>query len=48
MIKLYKEMSMRLGLIRPGIRMRAAGFIPEERGDLVSSLGWMAIMFDML
>jgi|GEM_PF-3707780 len=25
-------------------REKAGGFLKEERGDLVSSLGWMAIM----
>jgi hypothetical protein len=26
------------------LREKAAGFLREDRGDLVSSLGWMAIM----
>ena len=26
------------------VRERAAGFVREEKGDLVSSLGWMALM----
>ena len=43
-MKWYGNLGVRYSLFLLDCKERAAGFAREEKGDLVSSLGWMAIM----
>ncbi|MCL1890355.1 MAG: hypothetical protein FWF99_07655 [Desulfovibrionaceae bacterium] len=42
--KLYEAMGVKYSLVAFRLREKAARFFREEKGDLVSSLGWMAVM----
>ena len=44
MAEWYRNRGVECSLFIGRMRGRLAGFFREERGDLVSSLGWMAIM----
>ncbi len=41
---MYAAICSRLDIIIVGAKNRIINFFHEERGDLISSLGWMAIM----
>ena len=43
-MKLYRDINVYYSWAMFRLREKAAEFIREEKGDLVSSLGWMAIM----
>jgi len=44
MMSVYSELGAYYAMFLKRVRKEVTGFIWEERGDLVSSLGWMAIM----
>ena len=44
MIKMYNAFVTACGLGADSARARLGRFVREERGDLISTLGWMAIM----
>lgn len=44
MMKWYKDRGVYWGGRLAVLQNKAAGFLREEKGDLVSALGWMAIM----
>ena len=44
MKKLYSSCMANCGLAAVRLHDKASGFVRSERGDLISSLGWMAIM----
>ncbi|MCL2166326.1 MAG: hypothetical protein FWH49_03450 [Clostridiales bacterium] len=44
MKNVYENLGVQYGLLLLRWREKWIGFCREERGDLVSSLGWMAIM----
>jgi len=44
MVKLYGEIGDFCSLFMLRLREKVAWFYREEKGDLVASLGWMAIM----
>ena len=43
-MKWYADLGVYWGVTELGLRERVSVLIREEKGDLVSSLGWMAIM----
>ena len=44
MLNLYRKIGVGYSMAVWGLKAKAEALIREERGDLVSSLGWMAIM----
>ena len=44
MAKMFDEIGGYGEVLKLWLRKRLAGFWREEKGDLVSSLGWMAVM----
>ncbi len=44
MIKRYNDIGIYWSGRLEALRYKTAGFLREEKGDLVSALGWMAIM----
>ena len=44
MFKHYAVVGSYFSLFMWRLREKASGFLREEKGDLVSSLGWMAVM----
>jgi hypothetical protein len=44
MVKWYNDLGAYWSGWLLAVQRKAAGFFREEKGDLVSSLGWMAIM----
>ena len=44
MMNYYEKVVKCYIILKTGILKKTAGLLREEKGDLVSSLGWMAIM----